>query len=558
MLLKHKQEIKNTKIIKVDSMNLKYKNDYSNKIINENYKELLNSLQIPIRILCKSNECGYLKIKDKELMRYLNNEISNNKLINKNIYIVLQHKNKVILNSNMEIIKRYLKNMNIYHEDVEESLLYNKFNNNLIQEVNVKYIKYNNLYIKNLWINDWPYSGKLGWIDFLYNINDNIDIDCYINPCDNKWSLKFLKNKLLQYNVDTDLELEKNDDETIYLPQINGVKRILNEIRDNKGKFFTMSFYITIKANSLQEMNNKYFYLKNLLSSKGINAYSGDFKHQYYLFDKMKLLRKEYNFSTESLSTYIPFLCYNINDKNGIYIGKNISNNNLIFLDIFKRKYAVILILGNLGSGKSFLSKNILKNLSDNNVKITVFDKIGEYKFLENDSDDVVVHSNKTNKEYLDILMNYIKTSENEYRKDAINPKILLVDEILNYISDDKLGEQFSKLFNKIILEGRKQYSAFCAITQNIEHLLKDRNVGDGLIKNSNIRFIMNVNLNEAKVIAEEFDLNDNQINFLVTANEEGLMMLNSNCVKFKVDVPESRKQLFNTDPYKLEKEIMA
>src|SRR3712207_7696185 len=65
-----------------------------------------------------------------------------------------------------------------------------------------------------------------------------------------------------------------------------------------------------------------------------------------------------------TLFPYTTLFRSNINDKNGIYIGKNISNNNLIFLDIFKRKYAVILILGNLGDRKSTRLNSSHANIS--------------------------------------------------------------------------------------------------------------------------------------------------------------------------------------------------
>ena len=52
-----------------------------------------------------------------------------------------------------------------------------------------------------------------------------------------------------------------------------------------------------------------------------------------------------------------------------------------------------------------------------------------------------------------------------------------------------------------------------------------------------------------SKVISKQYYLNSQQQNFLVTANHEGLLMVDSNCVQFKVNTTKEREILYNTNP---------
>ena len=62
------------------------------------------------------------------------------------------------------------------------------------------------------------------------------------------------------------------------------------------------------------------------------------------------------------LATY-PFISSSIFDKDGIFIGTNIYNNSLVFIDRYstnKYKNANISIFGTSGAGKSFYTKLLI------------------------------------------------------------------------------------------------------------------------------------------------------------------------------------------------------
>ena len=538
------------RILKVESLNLQSKNDEMQKLIMLNYENLLNGLQSKIQIMCKSEEYNIndYKIHDAKLYNYIKSYSEKYSCVNKTFFIIVSDSNKARLDSNMSTIMRSLKNMNIYYEEVLENSSYQW---DKVVEMNRKYIKDDKYYYKTVYVSDWPYYCTPGWLEFLYNSDLNIDINCYINPQDTIKSIKFLRKKLVQFGVSADFECERTNDEDMFSSELEGISLMLDELRSNLGKLLFVSYYITIKGKTNDALQQNYLNVKNWLNSRNIIVNDCFlFQHKAYRNNMLNCkdeIGKDYNFTTSSLKCFFPFQSLNICDKKGIYIGVNQQNKNLIFLDIFTRQYAVMLILGIMGSGKSFLAKNIIQNLADNGVEITILDKSREYSIFNNDN--IKVHSNKTMKEYVQIVKEYITKINSDYERGVLKQRLFVVDELWSYIdADNEYAEQFNQLFSEIILEGRKKYLASLFMSQLIESLINNK-AGQTIIKTANIKFLMQMEYNAAKLLATEFNLSQQQMNFLSVAQHEGIMTVNSNCIQFKVETTDERKKLFNTTP---------
>lgn len=529
--------------MQVESLNFHAKSEELKQTIINNFAEMLNSLQINMQIYCKSEKYNINEYNTNDLYDFINNHINENNIVIKSLYIILSHNNLEILKMSVDTIRRYLKNINLYNKTV-----------NINQYKEIKNISSNYIltdkYYRTYYVDNWPYSCEDGWLDFLYNCELDIDINSYIIPQDNSKSIKLLKKKLLDYGVNNDIELETSNDNNVFSNEIESIELMLDELRSNSGRMFLYSFYIIIKGDTIEQLNENSLLIKNLLNGKNIKIYPCLFYQQKAnlntKFNAKDKLNKYYNFTTNSLKTFFPFQINNICDKNGIYIGENLQNKSLIFLDIFLRDYAVILILGLMGSGKSFLTKNLIKNLS-NNVEITILDRSGEYAIFKNEK-NIKVYSKLSLYEYSVIMERYIQQVDKDYNNQKSIPRLFIVDELWAYINNNKYADKFNQLFNEIILEGRKKYLGICVISQLIESLLQT-DIGISILKTANIKFLMKMGLNESKVISKQYYLNSQQQNFLVTANHEGLLMVDSNCVQFKVNTTKEREILYNTNP---------
>lgn len=98
-------------------------------------------------------------------------------------------------------------------------------------------------------------------------------------------------------------------------------------------------------------------------------------------FDKKQLYSQGINSS--SLGACFPFVASQIIEKNGIMIGEN---SMPVIVDFSKRddnyKNSNIVVLGSVGSGKTFFAKTLFSNLLSKNYRLYVLDPENEYTIL--------------------------------------------------------------------------------------------------------------------------------------------------------------------------------
>ena len=91
------------------------------------------------------------------------------------------------------------------------------------------------------------------------------------------------------------------------------------------------------------------------------------------------------NILTSGLLATYPFISSTIFDPNGIFIGTNIYNNSLVFIDRYntnKYKNANICIFGTSGAGKSFYTKLLILRYKLLGISQYIIDPEREYTNL--------------------------------------------------------------------------------------------------------------------------------------------------------------------------------
>ena len=100
------------------------------------------------------------------------------------------------------------------------------------------------------------------------------------------------------------------------------------------------------------------------------------------------------NVLTNGLVATYPFISSAIFDEEGIFIGTNIYNNSLVFIDRYntqKYKNANICIFGTSGAGKSFYTKLCILRYRLMGIEQYVIDSEKEYITLCHNLNGVVV-----------------------------------------------------------------------------------------------------------------------------------------------------------------------
>ena len=120
------------------------------------------------------------------------------------------------------------------------------------------------------------------------------------------------------------------------------------------------------------------------------------------------------NVLTNGLIATYPFISSTIFDKNGIFIGTNIYNNSLVFIDRYnteKYKNANICIFGTSGAGKSFYTKLLILRYKLLGIKQYIIDPDREYNKICEKLKGVEIKLGPTSNTYINVL---------EIRKESI------------------------------------------------------------------------------------------------------------------------------------------
>lgn len=173
----------------------------------------------------------------------------------------------------------------------------------------------------------------------------------------------------------------------------NDAKYIRREIQVNNEDIYFLYIYIEIYAQKEKELEYYLNKIEGITQSKGMQTRRANFRQEETFKsclpfmenpDNIKSIAKR-NILTSGLVATYPFISSTIFDDEGIFIGTNIYNNSLVFIDRYnqdKYKNANICIFGTSGAGKSFYTKLLILRYKLQGIKQYIIDPEREYSNL--------------------------------------------------------------------------------------------------------------------------------------------------------------------------------
>lgn len=533
----------NVVILKVTSTNFKLKSFEEQESIIDNFGKFLNSIIFPVQIICDSKiinpkEWILKEDNDNEYYDFLSNLVKSRNTAEKIFYVAFncEHNKEIITQSIIRQIKRC--GLLVEETSYEES--------SYIPFLKPSYVKIGDWYYNTLIVTDLPSYAENGILDELCNLDKNITLSVFIHPMDKEKSISYLSSKLarLQSNIILrDIDLDYNGE---YDDEVVSAINMRNELIKNEGNFFFTSFYITIKSLSKKDLVNDTKFVQSFLRGIMIKTKEAFLRQddgykcsQPFGIDFLKD-KASYTFTTTPLKRFFPFISSNIADDGGIFIGENLKNNSLVFLNHFKYLTASMIVLGKSGSGKSYCVKSQILKMIKQGIEVTVLDIENEFKKLGKNNNLIVKNFNHIS-EYKRFLINYWNNVKNNPNK----PRFLVIDEFWEYMKDEEIAD----LIQEIIKKSRKRWLGVCAITQEIEDLLNSK-YAKSLIVNSSIKILLNLEPTQGILAKKNFGLTDQEVSFLITAEEgEGILFAATNHVQFKTIVSEEQHKIITTKP---------
>jgi len=254
-------------------------------------------------------------------------------------------------------------------------------------EVDFDHLKIGNKYFRTLFVAGYPRFVSSNWLAPLINFDHSLEISMYIYPIEGKGVLDNLRRKIaeMEAEIQTDVERGRLIDPSTQA-KLEDAHSLQEQLVKGSERFFQFGLYITIPADSIEELNKVSKEVVSTLGSLLIIAKHATLQMEDGFkttvptcIDKLMITR---NMDTTSLATTFPFTSSELTANEGILYGINEHNDSLIIFDRFSLENANSVIFAKSGAGKSYLVKlEALRSLMFG-TEIIAIDPESEYKAL--------------------------------------------------------------------------------------------------------------------------------------------------------------------------------
>ena len=443
-------------IIKAQPINFVILNEKEQESITASFQKFLNSLDFPIQILMTTtdldledyfNRLGKRvketvkktknKIYGKNLKSYkehISEVVEENKVMNRNFYIVIKESFTSNLEIQVNIIKDRLDNLNIKNSRLNDkdlkTFLINFFNDSyqdkdpegiidkdlllhyLIAPKKIKnqrdYVKVDNKFNRIITAHGYPRMVEPGFLDKIITTKGNFDLSIHIEPYSIEATMIMLNKQLQKQRADLYASKLKGAINPSLDIKYKDTIRVLENLQKGHEKLFNISMYINCKADNLEDLNLLTKKIMSELNSLMIIPKIPSFRMVQglksttpFAVDELGIKR---NITTKPLSAFFPFTSQFLEiDNTGSWIGLN-KNNIPIIKDVFQFTNPNGAILATSGSGKSFFSKLFISRQLLNGTKVMVIDPQSEYTKLAEKFNGQIVNISRKSKTIINPL----------------------------------------------------------------------------------------------------------------------------------------------------------
>lgn len=331
---------------------------------------------------------------------------------------------------------------------------------------NPNYLEIDNLYYSGLIIVDYYREQTDILLKNLIETNMNMNISIFYEKQDPYKIIKELTYHIGNVGVELKESNPNREDIDIAAFTYNDAKYIRKEIQVNNEDFYYLSIYLSIFAETKQELEYSLNKIEGITQSKGMQTKRANFRQEELFLsclptmqnhEKLKKVAQRNILTSGLLSTY-SFISSTIFDAKGIFIGTNMNNNSLVFIDRYntqKYKNANMCIFGTSGAGKSFYTKLLILRYKLLGIKQYIIDPDREYHNLCQELDGTEIKIGPTSKTYINILeirKESIEEGENGYLATKIGKLIGFFHLIFGEMNEEEkalLEEKLIKTYKK-------------------------------------------------------------------------------------------------------------
>ena len=380
--------------------------------------------------------------------------------------------------------------------------------------------------------------------------NSNINISIFYEKQNTYKTINDLTYHIGNVGADLKSGSENRQDIDIAAYTYNDAKYIRKEMQLNNEELYFLYIYLNVYASDEKELKYLLEKIEGIAQSRGMQTRKANFRQEQAFISILPIMQNDTalknaarrNILTSGLISTYPFISSSICDEDGIFIGTNIYNNSLVFIDRYnteKYKNANMCIFGTSGAGKSFYAKLLILRGKLLGIEQYIIDPEKEYNILTKNLGGTIVKLGTTSNHYVnifDIREESIEENENGYLATKIGKLIGFfnlifgkIDEEEKAIIEEKLIEVYkNKEINfddKSLLdkEGAFKKSTDMPILEDL-YLAFEKDSRTLKFKTKLIPFVKgslkffnnytNIELNNDLIVADVYDLGEENLKY--------------------------------------------
>ena len=249
------------------------------------------------------------------------------------------------------------------------------------------YFRLGTKYGQTIYVYGYPRQLYTGWASSILNADEVLDVSMFIYPVETEIVIKNLRRKVTQLEADLSINNEKGRTRDPALEAaLNDAEELRDQLQLGAEKFFRFGLYLTIYADSLDELNFVRSKVETMLGQQMLFSKVASSQQEQglksavpQLSDQLQIRR---NMNTGAISTSFPFTSADLTQENGVLYGVNMHNNGLVIFDRYTLENANMVVFAKSGAGKSFTVKLEALRTMMMGAEVLIIDPENEYQKL--------------------------------------------------------------------------------------------------------------------------------------------------------------------------------
>ncbi len=252
-------------------------------------------------------------------------------------------------------------------------------------KIGSKEINLGNRFARSFFIISYPRYLSDSWFSPIINLDKAFDVSIFIHPIETSRMLRQFEKKVAEIQSQIHMREEKG---FVRDPKLDAAYQNLEKLRDDlqqaQERIFDVGLYITIYGESSIELDKVANEIKSILEASLVYPKPALFQQEQGFRSTLPIASDELavhsKLNSSPLSSFFPFISFDLTTDKGILYGINRHNSSLILFDRFSLENYNSVTFAKAGSGKSYSTKlEILRTLMFD-ADVIVIDPEREYE----------------------------------------------------------------------------------------------------------------------------------------------------------------------------------